>query len=466
MTNPRAGRIEVLCGQALFLAAVADVGIRELYHRLWVEVRLMVFIFVAWLAWSLIMLALNRRAAKDGRPSAALRFGFIVAGAGVIAVLAPNSWRDAGPLRWLGLLAILLGVTWLAAPVARSALWNESWKRCCVALTAAVSLFVASQTVIGRWSAPHYEWLPGATPASTDQSRVITVILLMDELNASSAPALVKVLGNAGLRTQVQSVVPAGPHTAQAIPGMFTGHTLKDAKACGSTSMCSMDGAIDFSKVTVTRPNVDFVGFFHPYCAIQGLRYCRRSVYAFPLTDWQRWKCLWSRQSKAMDRQELLACERLYIRSWVDLKEDVLKSLWQAPAWTHGGTIYAHLPMPHPPGRTPGAGLAQHYRENLDEVAVVLAEAARKAQQAAPGHVRIVVVSDHPLRQSMWCETIFPYPQEGCMIEPSLEEESVPVIAADSDNHFGSLQDLHTNLQVFRWIATGSGAVNNLAQTR
>lgn len=88
----------------------------------------------------------------------------------------------------------------------------------------------------------------------------------------------------------------------------------------------------------------------------------------------------------------------------------------------------------------------------------MLRQVTSKAVSAAPRHVRIVVLSDHPLRQSMWCQTQFPYPEEGCTFDPALDDTRVPVIAADNDHHFSSLQDLHSNIQVFGWIAASASA--------
>lgn len=336
MSPAGTGRTEVACGHLMFALAGLDVGIREVYHRSWTEVRLMVVLAVGWGLWTAALFVLRRRAADMSSARGRARAGFVLALGGFLLSLFGGLLPTAAAGRGVGMLGAL-AMAVLAARSASTARWDDLWRRLLLACTAGALLFLGSQPLVGYLSAGSRVWLPGSTLLAPQEPRAVMVILLMDELNASAAPLLADTLAGAGLRTQSQAVTPAGPHTAQAIPGMFVGHEVRDARACGPGTMCSMDGAIDFSKIRVTRPDVDFVGFFHPYCAIQGLRYCRRSVQSLPVADMKRWECLWLRQSRSMSKEDILECESIYIRSWVELKEDVLKSLWSAPVWTQGG---------------------------------------------------------------------------------------------------------------------------------
>jgi hypothetical protein len=66
--------------------------------------------------------------------------------------------------------------------------------------------------------------------------------------------------------------------------------------------------------------------------------------------------------------------------------------------------------------------------------------------------VRVVIFSDHPLRQAQWCTEYAPYIWDHCVPDEKLIDDRVPVIVAGSTTL--DLSDLETNLTVFG-LATG-----------
>jgi hypothetical protein len=100
-----------------------------------------------------------------------------------------------------------------------------------------------------------------------------------------------------------------------------------------------------------------------------------------------------------------------------------------APFWREGGMLFAHLPMPHPPGRTVGEPLQVHYAANLSRAAGFVEALGRRARERFGDDVRIVVFSDHGLRFRHACASPL-YARLPCDIPLAYRDDRVPVIVA------------------------------------
>jgi hypothetical protein len=113
-----------------------------------------------------------------------------------------------------------------------------------------------------------------------------------------------------------------------------------------------------------------------------------------------------------------------------------------------GGMLYAHLPLPHPPGERPGGTLKQDYQDNLALASEFLGQMVDRARAAKLERLRLVVFSDHPLRQSLWCSKPA-YRAQGCQPVAELEDAQVPLIVGTLGSEPPELDAIKSNAQVF-----------------
>jgi hypothetical protein len=270
--------------------------------------------------------------------------------------------------------------------------------------------------------------------------------LLLDELNAGSAAPFVEVFRQAGMSVDFKAVLPVAHATAQVIPELFSKQHFEDAKPCGWTTVCSGSAALDFSRITASRSDIDVVGFYMPYCAIQGLRYCVRLSPVSAISDMARWRCGVARRLGFGGDDVKGQCLIAQSDRWRTFVSDLEQAIWQAPLWARGGMMYAHVPLPHPPGPTVGGSLETHYRENVRRAVDLVHGIVDRVQQAKFDRLTIVVFSDHPLRPSLWCANPL-YANNGCPLPRDLLDDRVPLIVAG--NSVPSLERLVSNGEVF-----------------
>jgi hypothetical protein len=280
--------------------------------------------------------------------------------------------------------------------------------------------------------------------------RDVTVFVLLDELNASAAGPVADALAKAGRGVVMKSLRPVADGTAKVVPAMFAGRRFPDAKPCGLATVCSGTDVLAFSKVVASRPDVDVVGFFEPYCAISGLRSCVRLSPGSPLFDAARWRCaIWRRSTLLarwvgpdFERQ----CGDLGGDTWSDMVTGVEQAIERAPLWEHGGFLYAHVPLPHPPGLGQGT-LASHYDTNLARAVRLIDRIAARAAREPERRFTIVVFSDHPLRPDMWCG-FSQYRQGSCPVPPHMVDDKVPlIVAGEVPKAFATINE---NIDIFR----------------
>lgn len=429
----------------MFALAASDVVIRELNNRVSSEpIQLLFSLFVAvaclamaLLAWRVPHLARFARLGRSLVPVSWVLALWLSAGK-----MPDQAWSQGGISQlWV---AIAAAVTSAMAIFAWRCMRVESWVRLRRAMVVSLTLFVASPWAIGAYAGNQRDWPPSTREGPT--GRVVTLVLLLDELNASAVGPIRAELDRAGLVSAVASVPSVGDKTADVVPSVFAGKIFRDAKPCTPTAVCDGTNVLDFARLRASRPDVDVVGFFQPYCAIKGLRSCYRGTVRFAALDRMRWACgLWRRTGWriGVDQQQ---CDENTVRAWVEMVGETIDAAARAPALKQGGILFAHLPLPHPPGAQGVGTLQYHYQSNLSRAAELLRGMLKSARNAGL-EPRLLIFSDHPLRQSHWCRALPVYSQHGCKPDPELIDSRVPIIAAGREPP--DLADLTSNLDVF-----------------
>jgi hypothetical protein len=378
-----------------------------------------------------------------------------------LAAVLISAWRGAfsgsasasAPLR-LGAASVLLvaGVTLMLR------LGDEAANR----LMRAVSLAsVAFLLVPAAWRlatpAPRV-WIGpalAANPTVPGTSRSGTVFLLLDELGYEAAAPLAADLRKAGLNLRYEALTPVGENTLNVIPQLFSGHSFPNARPCGASTVCSGANTLDFSRIVVQRNDVDVTGLLLPYCDIQGLRSC----FVLPLSH--EFGSVY--RSLAMFYLRRLGLSHLALPSKPVEPRDQQRRLLQMQLdfiessrfWTEGGVLYAHLPIPHPPGLNGQTTLDADYAGNVEAARQVLARLVARARTQFGGRFSILITSDHPLRQ-YWC-TAGVYKAAVCQTRAAFQATRVPLIVASP----GSLpsRTLTSNDQVFQVLNDLAGSV-------
>jgi hypothetical protein len=458
IADPRREALADLVAGLLVLGSAAlELGMREVFYRISSEMLGLAMLLLAVLAMLLIGSVGLRRVQCSERARRLVRglligtfamWGLTVGGQLVPAIFGLS-----------GSLVALLTFGGLAA-------WRldrGGWSALRRALATAAVIFVISQPTLATWRAPHLLW-PPRTVASNEapilslSSRAaasaprLTVVILLDELNDSASGPIAEVMKRAGRPVYHQTLRPAGDGTSKVVPSLFSQHDFKQAKPCGWHTVCSGTQVLDFDRIQASRPDIDVVGFYIPYCAIQGLRSCEVLSPPSPYGDLERWWCAIQRRS------ELLAayggeaarqrCGELGGQVWARLGSSVEAAMWRAPSWHRGGLLYLHMPLPHPPGEGGTGTLGEHYRANIAKAARLIGDMAERMSRTQPSFT-MVVFSDHPLRSSVWCPST-QYSHNGCPLEPSLRDENVPLLVTSSESRpFG---DISSNRDVFQLI--------------
>jgi hypothetical protein len=419
----------IFWGTGVLAVACVDLAIQEVYHRVSSSSVGLVVVFASAVLAALAG-ALVRRIAGDRQADLLQRTidlcALLIAGYWVVWPGLADTWGSAG---LFGKLAVLTSLS--AASIVFLTASFATWVRLRQAILGACLLFVGSEPVLGVLHARELAWPPGfqAQDAAGDEGRVATIVLLLDELNSINAEPFVRVLREHQLQVEMKAVASIGDGTARVLPAMFTGQSYDSARPCGPATICSGERALDFSRIRASRPDVDIVGFYHPYCAMQGLRYCARPGIDLAIFDAQRWVCgLWRRTGWPLN-VNAETCRASAVGAWGAMSDRLLLGLRRAPTLTRGGVLFAHLALPHPPGHADDGTLPQHYEANLQRAAA----AVRETLSTAVAHnltLRVVVFSDHPLRQDSWCRGYPGFFSDACVPVARLVDDKVPLIVA------------------------------------
>lgn len=422
------------------VAVLAELGIREAYHRIAGETFKIGVTICVWFVLCVI-LALT---SNGSRTAGFVRRLAMVAGAALCvrlllgdAFVAWQEGSDPGGRLGLGAVGALGPII-----VCGTLVSLHRFRRWCQVFATLVAIFVFSQPLLVL-RAPSLTWPPKAAEEGATKS--ITLFVLLDEWNGSAAGPLLDLLRDRRIPFQFKSIRSVGDRTARVIPAMFTGMDYSQAKACHSTAICSGSHSLDFSKMTASRRDVDVVGFFHPYCAIHGLRYCARLSPPLGLS-FDRLRCSLQQRMHVTLGADRGKCAQLYLDAWSQLTDDVERSIWNAPVWTEGGFLLAHIPLPHPPGRSPGGSLQDDYRENLGTAYRWVAGMIDRVKASPQTKLHLVLFSDHPLRRALWCGKGGVY-QAHCASGVLPQEAELPLIVAGDD--LPDISSIESNEKIF-----------------
>lgn len=272
-----------------------------------------------------------------------------------------------------------------------------------------------------------------------------TAVLVLDELSAQAATPIVQRLLADGQAVTATHIKSSGSHTISAMPALLTGVAFEGARACSPWALCATSGLFDFSRQVVTRPQVSIVGFFHPYCAMAGLVYCRQhAVNGFP-NILVGYGC--SLMAVVAGGHRFETCEkalRPFARA-TQVRAAIRAEALAAPFWHDGGTLYLHTMLPHPPGAASGQSLNADYAANLELAADLAADLARELKARFGPRFRFIITSDHPLRPQVWCGPLR-YSEPSCETNTHYTSTEVPLITVGPNAQ--NLTGLASNLEL------------------
>lgn len=256
------------------------------------------------------------------------------------------------------------------------------------------------------------------------------VIVLLDELGDGAIGPIIDGLQRQNLAVSSRRMTPVGKHTADVIPRMLTGLEFPQASPCSSSAICSGKNILDFSRMQSRESKLDIVGFHHPYCKIQGLRYCYQA-----LSPSMENPIIWfgCALTSVLVRVEFRFCKSriLTIPQVRAIRLDMVKAMDAAPFWREGGVFYVHVLLPHPPGHNEYRTLDEDYSDNIKEASELISGIANRLREQFQNDFLLLITSDHPLRLSVWCG--MPRYEAGkCEPRPEFTSDFVPIIAASA----------------------------------
>lgn len=287
-------------------------------------------------------------------------------------------------------------------------------------------------------------WIGPAEPATMSTKRA-TLFLLFDEMGAAAAHPIAEDLRAAGLRVREDALEPAGENTLNVIPALFSGANFARARACGRSTLCSGAQSLDFSRITVQRTDVDATGLLVPYCDIRGLRSCFDLPLPHEYGSAYRSIVVFGLRRLALPVPKWLDPPALAPTLKADLLRQQLEVINHSRVWTDGGILYAHLPLPHPPGLHNRGSLDTEYAENIEHARALVREWVTRATSRFGTAFSVIVTSDHPLRD-YWCAS-GTYRGDACQLRDAFRDRQVPLIIASPGEV--STRPLSDNSEVF-----------------
>ncbi|GAB2853426.1 hypothetical protein GCM10027277_22270 [Pseudoduganella ginsengisoli] len=253
-------------------------------------------------------------------------------------------------------------------------------------------------------------------------------IILLDELGDAASAPIAAALTRQGLQVRHKSLAPLGANTVNVIPALLTGRDFSNAQPCSLSAICSDTNILDFSRMSSLEPQLDIIGFHHPYCRIVGLRFCHKTISPSFEDPFVWFAC--SMMSSAYRRPIGLCDRRLLTVSQMNAaRRDIEQAAASAPFWRQGGVLFVHIPLPHPPGPSGSASLDADYAANLVSAADYIDALSARLRVAFGDRFALVISSDHSLRPEVWCP-MARYATGDCRLRPEFMSRQVPLLVA------------------------------------
>jgi hypothetical protein len=255
------------------------------------------------------------------------------------------------------------------------------------------------------------------------------VVIIFDELSPEMMPIFRPALTNGEHVLHIGTTLKAGKNTINAIPSMLTSMRHDDVVVCGSTRLCG-ENPFDMSYLKAAHSSIDVVGFYHPYCAIQGLRSCwspeKSNSNKYSLMNLNYFLSLLS---------SLPVIHRVFNINVTDdqlntknLRNSIAKTALTAPIWTEGGLLYIHQFLPHPAGLKP-YHLKDEYNSNVLDAAGFITTLKNQLQNNFGADYALIITTDHPLRTEFWCASDA-YNKADCNKDLPAETENIPFMVS------------------------------------
>jgi hypothetical protein len=344
-------------------------------------------------------------------------------------------------------IKILIAASVLAAAVAASLRLSPGiLNRLRVAILAGSALFLLTPEIVFPVEHVREVMISPYFHPATAATQTNTVVVLLDELSYLQPSSIEDALRADGRQVFAKSVTASGTETSSSIPGLWSGISMEEARACTPSAVCAGAGLFDFSKQTITRRNVNIAAFYHPYCLMKGLVYCRQIPVFGPASITVGFGCNLIKEFTTKWRPE--ACERQWLNSAraMQARSAIHDAAFAAPFWKDGGMLYIHTLLPHPPGAGDGGTLDDDYAGNIKLATDLVRELADKLEQKFAGNYLLVVTSDHPLRFNVWC-SMYRYKSPGCMTSNRFASNLVPLIAIGKGAE--SVMKINNNFELF-----------------
>jgi hypothetical protein len=341
--------------------------------------------------------------------------------------------------------AVLVAVVLLAAFLISKYLSIHKRWRLRVAVVVGCMFFLFATEIASPFESNAYIRLAPLFDKPDAVATTNVVILVLDELSFLEAAPVETALRATGRMVYSKPVQSSGKRTDSAIPSLLTGMDMDGDRACSPTTLCSSVGLFDFADQTVQLQRFNVVGFYHPYCSMHGLAYCRQIAVFGPSSLLAGYGCSLIGKFAGDRRPEL--CEQLWLNSAKAqaARMAIRDAVSQAPFWKDGGMLYIHTLLPHPPAAATGGTLDQDYAANLRQASDFAVELSNRLVQRFGANYLFVITSDHPLRPDVWC-SMYRYGRPGCLESRQFTSTHVPLIATGRSAE--SLMNVVNNLKL------------------
>lgn len=322
---------------------------------------------------------------------------------------------------------------------------DEGWIKAAKAITVSCAIFGFSPIVLA-WTGMGMGTQKYVNFANVGNSSNM-VVLILDETSPEYASGFLGILNKAGLTVHYKEVNAAGKNTLNAIPAMLSLMEHDDVAPCSSTTLCGTK-QFSFRELTAVGGKTDVVGFYHPYCAIQGLRSCNREENVFAESSSTHFT--WTLICGQVNIGGLISfCNRSFRdhSSAERTKRRMLRLVDDAPFWRKGGVLFVHIPIPHPSMTPDMPSLKVEYEGNISVAEEFVSNLVKRLGTNFGEDYAILITSDHPLRRDMWCATK-DYASPTCIDDLPRDRGKVPLIFASFEKNTMQLPTSNRSLLI------------------